>query len=198
MITLSSTIQGYVTIQNIPPGIYHQPRITITVKNYATGVIVAQQEGFGPQVFPTTNVSYTYSLVFDALDGVDYDINENNAVFCSFSGTNFIARVFDFQLGAGYTLVKNLSSASGYNCTTDPILHVTVCDFLVTPSCTNNPQYAPPVVTAGPPALVGWYVKYVCERANSSQPWSCAAIPYTATKTTDTGPVLCPFYPISP
>lgn len=98
------------------------------------------------------------------------------------------------QLGAGYTLVLNQSSAGGFGCVTNN--GVTICSFLVAPSCKNTPQWAPLVVDDSPPGPVGWYSNYACGRWSSSQPWSCLPIPGAAVRTSDTGPVNCPFYVI--
>lgn len=152
---------------------------------------------YGPQVCPTCYVSVSNPQSVPYTAGDTFNVTVEGAVFCSGIGSLIYEAFINApQLGAGYTLVENKSSPSGFGCETSN--GVTMCSFLVAPSCTNTPQWAPQVVDDGPPASSGWYSDYYCTRFSSSQPWSCQAIPDAAIKTADKGPVKCPFYVIVP
>ncbi|MGA7931056.1 MAG: hypothetical protein WCA20_34320 [Candidatus Sulfotelmatobacter sp.] len=93
--TNASQGQGYTNLSGLPlpAGVYHQPRIQITVTN--NRVVVANGGvQYGPQVSPSTNVDFTASLTFQAGDGVDYIINEDDDVYCSLEGAAFVSEVF--------------------------------------------------------------------------------------------------------
>jgi hypothetical protein len=187
-------IEGHVTV-SIPPGPMHQGQVFTSVAGH-------KNDTYGPEVTPNSYLQVSTSVALDSntdaclTDDTGCTGDDNGDVICTEAGEVAFFELVLPQLGTGYTLVENQSSPAGYDCSTNN--GITICDFLVTPSCTNTPQWAPQIVEDGPPAQAGWYSPYVCERGNSSQPWGCLPIPGAATKTPNTGPVYCPFYVITP
>jgi len=163
---------------------------------YASFTANGSSGGYSPGAYMSYSSGMTlYDL---PLDGTTFGFQSNAFVDCSCVGGIFGASFTTPQLGAGYSLVLNISNPAGFDCYTVPILGTIICTFAVTESCTNTPQWAPTLVDDSPPAQAGWITPYTCGRLNSSQPWVCEPIPTAARKTADTGPEYCPFYVITP
>jgi hypothetical protein len=92
--------------------------------------------------------------------------------------------------GIGTLLLRNLSGATGVPGTCADEGGITVCDFEVAASCTNQPRWTTNGVIDAPPGLAAWWTKYWC--VNPVAGWQlCKPVPGTATKTTDPGPAYC-------
>ncbi|HUO17010.1 MAG TPA: hypothetical protein VMX38_18660 [Verrucomicrobiae bacterium] len=198
-LSFTTTVSGQVSCNapNCTPGIQH----TLTATASFTGGYTPGSSQLTGNPANTLTVSHT-----DTAGGCDpfidptstaCEIDAGALATCPIMGTLLDdVATFSPQLGAGYTLVLNQSPVSGIPGSCETNNGVTICSFLVTASCTNSPQWAPQLVDDAPPASTGWYTYYVCGRPSSSYPWYCHGINASAEKTTDTGPVNCPFYVI--
>ncbi len=180
-LTASGTVQGYTTC-NCPAGIYHQPQITLTLRNHATGAIVAGNKiAYGPQVPPSYNVNFTTSIGYDCSDCFtifEMGLDSLEVVYCSMQGGPFAVYLFSMYVEAAQTMTIFTGTTS--NCQTMPVTGLVTCAYSVNNWCT--PMTTPPDLnmdgqevrdTYPISASSNWLVGGACFRLASGTGWVC-------------------------
>lgn len=123
-VTVASTVQGYTQVGYVPPSIYHQPQITITVRNSAGAIIAGGSTHYGPMVQPSANVNYSASEAFVIASGDNDAVTENDLVYCSLANSPFSSAAFTDTLrltvsywGPPVTIQNNLCYYGSLVCT---------------------------------------------------------------------------------